>query len=309
MDSKQRTVAKEISCAGIGLHSGKSVGVTIKPAPADSGIIFERLDTSDSCKIRASFDNVTQTNMATTIGMNGYKISTVEHLMAAFFGMGIDNALVQIDGEEVPIMDGSSEPFVDLLDSAGIALQDNYKRFLLVKKPVKITDGNRSVQLRPSHELRITYRIQFDHPLIKDQSYDFAFSKSAFIREISRARTFGFLRDVQTLWDNGLAKGGSLENAVVVDKMGVLNDDGLRYQDEFVRHKLLDFIGDLAILGVTVIGHFVVERSGHSFNRELLETFMAKENCWEEVQFKNNEEYGKQNVRIPSFGFLGFAPA
>lgn len=309
MDSKQRTVAKEINCTGIGLHSGKTVGLIIKPAPADSGIIFERLDTSDDCKIHASFDNVTQTNMATTIGMNGHSISTVEHLMAAFFGMGIDNALVQIDGDEVPIMDGSSAPFVALLESAGIALQDRFKRFLLVKKPVKVTDGNRSVQLHPSDELRITYRIDFDHPLIKDQSYDMAFSKSTFIREISRARTFGFLRDVQTLWDNGLAKGGSLENAIVVDETRVLNGDGLRYKNEFVRHKLLDFIGDLAILGVTVIGHFVVERSGHSFNQELLKTFMAQENCWEELQLKDNEDYGKRNVRIPSFGFLGFAPA
>jgi len=309
MDSRQRTVAKEVSCTGIGLHSGKTVGVTIKPAPADSGIIFERLDTSDACKIRASFDNVIQTNMATTIGMNGYRIATVEHLMAAFFGMGIDNALVQIDGEEVPIMDGSSAPFVALLDSAGVALQDIYKRFLLVKKPVKGTDGNRSVQLHPSDELRITCRIDFDHPLIKDQSYEMAFSKSSFIREISRARTFGFLRDVQTLWDNGLAKGGSLENAIVVDEARVLNDDGLRYKNEFVRHKLLDFIGDLAILGVTVIGHFVVERSGHSFNQELLKAFMTQKNCWEELQLRNNEDYGKRNVRIPSLGFLGFAPA
>lgn len=309
MDSRQRTVAKEISCTGIGLHSGKTVGLIIKPAPADSGIIFERLDTSDDCKIRASFDNVTQTNMATTIGMNGHSISTVEHLMAAFFGMGIDNAMVQIDGDEVPIMDGSSAPFVALLDSAGIALQGRFKRFLLVKKPVKVTDGNRSVQLHPSDELRITYRIDFDHPLIQDQSYDMPFSKSTFIREISRARTFGFLRDVQTLWDNGLAKGGSLENAIVVDEARVLNDDGLRYKNEFVRHKLLDFIGDLAILGVTVIGHFVVERSGHSFNQESLKTFMTQENCWEELQLQNNEDYGKRNVRIPSFGFLGFAPA
>lgn len=309
MDSRQRTLEKEISCRGIGLHSGKAVRMIIKPAPADSGITFERLDASDDCKIRASFDNITQTNMATTIGMNGHSISTVEHLMAAFFGMGIDNALVQIDGDEVPIMDGSSAPFVALLDSAGIALQDRFKRFLVVKKPVKVVDGNKSVQLHPSDELRITYRIDFDHPLIKGQSYDMAFSKPTFIREISRARTFGFLKDVQTLWDNGLAKGGSLENAIVVDETRILNDDGLRYKNEFVRHKLLDFIGDLAILGVTVIGHFVVERSGHSFNRELLKTFMAQENCWEELQFKDNEDYGKRNVRIPSFGFLGFAPA
>ena len=309
MDSKQRTVGHEINCAGIGLHSDKTVGLTIKPAPADSGIVFERIDIPGAGKVKGSFDNVIQTNMATTIGVNGSRISTVEHLMAALFGMGIDNALIQIEGEEVPIMDGSSGPFVALLDRAGFAIQNSYKRFFLVKKPIKVTDGNRSIQLHPSDELRISYRIDFDHPLIKDQSYEMTFSKNSFIREISKARTFGFLRDVQTLWDNGLAKGGSLENAIVVDETGVLNNDGLRYKNEFVRHKVLDFIGDLAILGATVIGHFVVERSGHSFNQELLKAFMAQENCWEELQFKTNEDYGKRKVRIPSFGLLGFAPA
>jgi len=309
MDFRQRTIAKEISCRGIGLHSGKTVEMTIKPSSADSGIIFERIDIPDSHKIKASFDNVIQTNMATTIGVNGCRISTVEHLMAALFGMGIDNALIQIEGEEVPIMDGSSAPFVALLDRAGVAMQDSSKRFFLVKKPIKVSDGNRSIQLHPANELRISYRINFDHPLIKDQSYEMTFSKNSFIREISKARTFGFLRDVQTLWDNGLAKGGSLENAIVVDESGVLNNDGLRYKNEFVRHKLLDFIGDLAILGATVIGHFAVERSGHSFNQELLKAFMAQENCWEELQFKNNEDYGKRKVRIPSFGLFGFASA
>jgi UDP-3-O-[3-hydroxymyristoyl] N-acetylglucosamine deacetylase len=309
MDSKQRTVAKEIHCEGIGLHSGKTVGLTIKPAPDDTGIVFERLDIPHGCKVRASFGNVIQTNMATTIGVNGYRISTVEHLMAAFFGMGIDNAFVQMDGEEVPIMDGSSGPFVALLEKAGSTLQESYKKFLLVKKPVKVTDGNRSVQLLPSDELRITCKIDFDHPLIKDQTYEMLFSKPNFVRDISRARTFGFLKDVQTLWNNGLAKGGSLENAIVVDDAGVINEDGLRYHNEFVRHKLLDFIGDLAILGATVIGHFVVERSGHFFNQELLKAFMAQKNCWEELQFTDNKDYGMQHVRIPSFGFLGFAHA
>jgi UDP-3-O-[3-hydroxymyristoyl] N-acetylglucosamine deacetylase len=309
MDRKQRTVAREIHCEGIGLHSGKTVGLTIKPAPENSGIVFERLDIPNGCKVRASFSNVIQTNMATTIGVNGYRISTVEHLMAAFFGMGIDNALVQIDGEEVPIMDGSSGPFVALLDEAGISLQDSYKTFLLVKRPVKLTDGNRSVQLLPSDELRITYKIDFDHPLIKDQTYEMLFSKPNFIRDISRARTFGFLKDVQTLWNHGLAKGGSLENAIVVDDAGILNEDGLRYTNEFVRHKLLDFIGDLAILGATVIGHFVVERSGHFFNQELLKAFMAQESCWEELRFTDTKHDDTQHVRIPSFGFLGFAQA
>ena len=309
MDLRQRTVADEISCTGIGLHSGKKVNLTIKPAPQNSGISFERIDISPSCKVKASFDNVVDTNMATTIGFNGYSVSTVEHIMAAFFGMGIDNALVQIDGGEIPIMDGSSAPFIFLLKNAGVTIQNSHKRFLLVKKSVKVKDGNRSVKVNPSNELKITYKIDFDHPLIKDQSYEISFSKSSFVDEISRARTFGFLRDVQTLKNNGLAKGGSLDNAIVVDDFRVLNEDGLRYKNEFVRHKLLDFIGDLAILGCVPIGHFVVERSGHSMNQKLLRLFMAQERSWEVVRFKNKEECVRKSIKIPSFGTLDLAPA
>jgi len=309
MDLRQRTVAEEISCTGIGLHSGKKVRLTIKPAPPNNGITFERIDILPNSCVKASFDNVVETNMATTIGFNGYSVSTIEHIMAAFFGMGIDNALVQIDGEEVPIMDGSSAPFVFLLKNAGVAIQNKYKRFLLVKKSVKVKDGNRSVQLYPSNELKITYKIDFDHPLIKDQAYEIFFSQSTFIKEISKARTFGFLRDVQTLKNNGLAKGGSLDNAIVMDEFRVLNEDGLRYKNEFVRHKILDFIGDLAIIGHIVIGHFVVERSGHSLNQKLLKKFMAQEKCRETVRFKNKEECGKIKVKIPSFGAPDLVPA
>ena len=309
MDLRQRTVSEEISCTGIGLHSGKKVKLTVKPAPPNSGIAFERLDISPNCSVKASFDNVVETKMATTIGFNGYSVSTIEHLMAAFFGMGIDNALVQIDGEEVPIMDGSSAPFVLLLKNAGVAIQNNHKRFLLVKKPIKIKDGDRSVHIYPSNELKITYKIDFDHPLIKDQAYEISFSQPTFIQEISKARTFGFLRDVQTLRNNGLARGGSLDNAIVMDEFRVLNEDGLRYKNEFVRHKILDFIGDLAILGPIIIGHFVAERSGHSLNQRLLRKFMAQEDYWEAVRFKNKEECGKAKAKIPSFGALDSVPA
>jgi len=309
MDLRQRTVAQEISCMGIGLHSGKKAKLIVKPAPPNSGISFERVDISPGCSVKASFDNVVETNMATTIGFNGYSISTIEHLMAAFFGMGIDNALVQIDGEEVPIMDGSSAPFVFLLENAGVTIQDNSKRFLLVKKPVKVKDGNRSVHLYPSNELKITYKIDFDHPLIKDQAYEISFSQSSFIQDISRARTFGFLKDVQTLKNNGLARGGSLDNAIVMDEFRVLNENGLRYKNEFVRHKILDFIGDLAILGGVLIGHFVVERSGHSLNQKLLKKFMAQESYWEAVRFKNEEECGKIRINTPSFGALDLVSA
>ena len=307
MDLRQRTVASEISCTGIGLHSGKKLKLTIKPTPPDSGITFERVDISPCSIVKASFDNVIGTNMATTIGFNGYSVSTVEHIMAAFFGMGIDNALVQIDGGEVPIMDGSSAPFVFLLKNAGVTVQNSNKKFLVVKKPVKVEDGNRSVHLYPSNELKITYKIDFNHPLIKDQTYELSFSQSSFIQEISRARTFGFLKDVETLQNNGLAQGGSLDNAIVVDEFRVLNEDGLRYKDEFVRHKILDFIGDLAIIGHIPIGHFVVERSGHTLNQQLLRKFMAQEKYWEVVRFKNRQECG--GVKIPSFGALDLASA
>ena len=229
--------------------------------------------------------------------------------MAAFFGTGIDNALVQIDGEEVPIMDGSAAPFVLLLKNAGVAIQGCSKRFLLVKRPVKVEDGNRSVHLYPSNELKITYKIDFDHPLIKEQAYEISFSESTFVQEISKARTFGFLRDVEILKDNGLAKGGSLDNAIVVDESRVLNEDGLRYKDEFVRHKILDFVGDLAILGPMVIGHFTVERSGHSLNQKLLKEFMAEEDFWEAVRFKSEEECGKIEVKTPAFGDLDLVSA
>jgi len=307
MDLRQRTVASEISCTGIGLHSGEKLKLTIKPTPPDSGITFERVDISPCSIVKASFDNVIGTNMATTIGFNGYSVSTVEHIMAAFFGMGIDNALVQIDGGEVPIMDGSSAPFVFLLKNAGVTVQNSNKKFLVVKKPVKVEDGNRSVHLYPSNELKITYKIDFNHPLIKDQTYELSFSQSSFIQEISKARTFGFLKDVETLQNNGLAQGGSLDNAIVVDEFRVLNEDGLRYKDEFVRHKILDFIGDLAIIGHIPIGHFVVERSGHTLNQQLLRKFMAQEKYWEVVRFKNREECSR--VKIPSFGALDLASA
>ena len=307
MDLRQRTVASEISCTGIGLHSGKKLKLTIKPTPPDSGITFERVDISPCSIVKASFDNVIGTNMATTIGFNGYSVSTVEHIMAAFFGMGIDNALVQIDGGEVPIMDGSSAPFVFLLRNAGVTVQNSNKKFLVVKKPVKVEDGNRSVHLYPSNELKITYKIDFNHPLIKNQTYELSFSQSSFIQEISKARTFGFLKDVETLQNNGLAQGGSLDNAIVVDEFRVLNEDGLRYKDEFVRHKILDFIGDLAIIGHIPIGHFVVERSGHTLNQQLLRKFMAQEKYWEVVRFKNRQECSW--LKIPSFGALDLASA
>lgn len=307
MDLRQRTLKEEISCLGIGLHSGRQVKLNMKPAPPNTGIIFERVDVTPGRRVRASFDNVVQTNMATTIGFNGYSVATVEHIMAAFFGMGIDNVLVQVDGGEIPIMDGSSAPFVFLIKNAGISMQNDYKKFFFVKKPVKIKDGDRRVYLYPSNELKISYKIDFNHPLIKTQFYEMSFSQDAFVKDISKARTFGFLKDVKVLRNNGLAKGGSLDNAIVVDDFKILNDGGLRYKDEFVRHKILDFIGDLAILGHLVIGHFVVEKSGHALNQQLLKKFMGRKSYWEVLQFKEKKELREKRITVPSFGELGLS--
>jgi UDP-3-O-[3-hydroxymyristoyl] N-acetylglucosamine deacetylase len=305
---RQRTVRDSISCTGIGLHSGKKVRITIKPAPPDSGIQFIRKDLNVPQVVKAHFENVIDTNLSTTLGANGVRVSTVEHLMAAFFGVGIDNALVEIDGPEVPIMDGSAAPFIFLLKSAGIREQRKAKQFIVIKKPIRIQDGNRSISIKPSRELKISFSIDFPHPLIKDQHFELNFSGNAFIREISRARTFGFLKDMKTLRDAGLAQGGSLDNAIVIDDFRILNEDGLRYHDEFVRHKILDFIGDLAIIGSPVIGHFIIERSGHSLNQALLKKLVANKGHWKRVALEKPEKGSTENLRIPVFSPLEHVP-
>jgi UDP-3-O-[3-hydroxymyristoyl] N-acetylglucosamine deacetylase len=284
------------------------VELTIRPAPPDTGIRFIRRDILGKPVIKAHFANVVDTNLSTTIGMNGCRVSTIEHLMAAFFGLGIDNARVEVDGPEVPIMDGSAGPFVFLIKSAGIKEQNNPKRFLVIKKPLKIREGNRLISLFPSNELKVSYSIDFDHPLIRNQNYELHFSGKDFVEEISRARTFGFLKDIQTMWENGLAMGGSLDNAIVIDEYRVLNEDGLRYHDEFVRHKILDFLGDIAILGCPVIGHFVVQKSGHLLNHQMLHKLMGSPKHWANLVFTNPNEYVQSSLKIPTFGFLDPAP-
>lgn len=309
VDFRQRTVRDEISCTGIGLHSGKKVRLTIKPAPAENGIKFVRKGISHQPVMEARVKNVVDTKLCTTIGNNGSNISTIEHLMAAFFGLGIDNAIVELDGPEVPIMDGSSAPFIFLLKSTGIKEQKTPKQFMVIKKNFEIQDQDRSISIYPSNELKISYTIDFHHPLLKNQEYELCFSGKDFIKEISRARTFGFLKDIKTLWENGLAKGGSLDNAIVIDDFRVINEDGLRYKDEFVRHKILDFIGDLAILGYPVIGHFVIQKSGHYLNQYMLRELIDNKKYWEMVTFKNPEECTQKSVKIPVFGSLDPSPA
>jgi len=302
VDYKQRTLKDEIGCTGIGLHSGEKIRINIRPAPCDTGIRFVRTDLSGHPIIEARFDNVSDTTLATTIGFDGCRVSTIEHLMAAFYGLGIDNAVVELDGPEVPIMDGSSAPFVFLVKSAGIKEQKDPKRFIVIKKTFKIDDGNRSICVYPSKELKISYMIDFQHPLLRNQEFELRFSGGDFVREISKARTFGFLKDVETLKANGLARGGSLDNAVVIDDFRIINEDGLRFNDEFVRHKILDFIGDLALIQSPIIGHFVVKKSGHFLNQQMLTSLMQSKKHWKEYSFVSPEECSKNSVRIPAFG-------
>jgi len=304
VDYKQRTLMNEVGCTGIGLHTGEKVKINIRPAPADSGIKFIRTDLKGHPEVEVRFDNVFDTTLATTIGTNGCKVSTIEHLMAAFFGLGIDNAVVELDGPEVPIMDGSAAPFVFLIKSGDVREQKSPKQFIVIKKPFKVDDGNRSVCIYPSKELKITYMIDFQHPLLRNQEYELNFSGRDFVREISTARTFGFMKDVETLKKNGFARGGSLDNAVVIDDFRIINEDGLRFDDEFVRHKILDFIGDISIVGSSIIGHFVVKKSGHFLNQHMLRKLMESKKHWKVMTFKTPEECTETNVTIPAFGAL-----
>jgi UDP-3-O-[3-hydroxymyristoyl] N-acetylglucosamine deacetylase len=309
VDYRQRTLKREIGCTGIGLHSGEKVSMNLRPAPPNTGINFVRTDFNTQPMIRAKFDYVIDTMLATTIGQNGSRVSTIEHLMAAFFGLGIDNAIVELNGPEVPIMDGSAAPFVFLMKSAGIREQKEPKRFVVIKKPFEVHDGNKSVCIFPAKQLEISYMIDFQHPLLRNQEYGLTFSGKDFVKEISKARTFGFLKDVETLKNNGFAKGGSLDNAIVMDEFRILNEDGLRFKNEFVRHKILDFIGDLAIIGSPIIGHFVVKRSGHFLNQSMLKQLMQSNGYWEALTFKTPEECSQNGVRIPAFGVFDLAPA
>jgi len=304
VDYKQRTLMNEVGCTGIGLHTGGKVKINLRPAPANSGIKFVRTDLKGRPEVEVRFDNVFDTTLATTIGTNGCKVSTIEHLMAAFFGLGIDNAVVELDGPEVPIMDGSAAPFVFLIKSGDVREQKSPKQFIVIKKPFKVDDGNRSVCIYPSKELKITYMIDFQHPLLRNQEYELTFSGRDFVREISTARTFGFMKDVETLKKNGFARGGSLDNAVVIDDFRIINEDGLRFDDEFVRHKILDFIGDISIVGSPIIGHFVVKKSGHFLNQHMLKKLMEAKKHWKVMTFKTPEECTETNVTIPAFGAL-----
>lgn len=289
---KQRTLSNVIRATGVGLHTGEKVFLTLKPAPVNTGIVFYRVDLDELVEIKATPESVTETIMSTTIESNGTKISTVEHLMSAFAGMGVDNAYVELSTHEVPIMDGSAAPFVFLLQSAGIAEQDQPKKFIRIKKPVEVRDGDKWVRFEPFNGFKVTFTIDFDHPIFKNsiQHATVDFSTTSFIKEVSRARTFGFMDDLETLRKAGLARGGSFDNAIVMDSFNILNDDGLRYKDEFVKHKILDAVGDLYLLGHPLIGAFSAHKSGHALNNQVLRQLLIQQDAWEITTLKDEPD-------------------
>ena len=278
---QQRTLKKQVCCSGVGLHSGKKVKLCIKPAPINHGIKFIRTDLPVNPYISAHFNMVVDTSLATVLGSNGFIVSTIEHLMACFAGLSIDNAIVELDACEIPIMDGSAGPFTSLIKSAGIKNQVAPRCFFVVKKPIELKKDGKFVGVYPSPIFKITCTIYYDHPLIKRQSYSIDVSDRIFENEICKARTFGFLHEIEYLRRYGFARGGSLDNAVVIDKHEIVNKDGLRYPDEFVRHKILDCIGDFSLLGMPILGHVVLNRSGHCFNHAFLKEFFAQKQSWE----------------------------
>jgi UDP-3-O-[3-hydroxymyristoyl] N-acetylglucosamine deacetylase len=288
---RQRTLKTTIRATGVGLHTGQKVTMVMRPAPIDSGITFCRSDLPGNPAIPAHALNVTNTTMATVIEKNAVRVSTVEHLMSAFYGMGIDNAFVDVSAEEVPIMDGSAGTFVFLIQSAGVEEQAAAKRYLRVLKAVEVEQGDKKVRLEPFNGFKLAFSIEFSHPVFDAQSshVEVDFADVSFIREVSRARTFGFTQEVEMMRSQGLGRGGSLDNAIVVDDFRVLNADGLRMDDEFVKHKALDAVGDLYLLGRPLIGAFYGHKSGHALNNLLVRKLLAEKSAWEEVTFDRIE--------------------
>ena len=289
---KQRTLRNSIRATGVGLHTGKKVYLTLRPAPVNTGIVFRRVDLDPVVEIPARARNVGDTTLSTTLALGDVKVSTVEHLLSAMAGLGIDNAYVEINADEVPIMDGSAGPFVFLLQSAGIEEQQAAKKFIRIKREVTVTDGDKVASFLPREGFKVTFTIDFDHPVFHGRSAtaEVDFCSTSFVREVSRARTFGFMHEIEYLRAKGLAQGGSVDNAIVVDEYRILNEDGLRYEDEFVRHKVLDAIGDLYLLGNSLIGEFRAYKSGHALNNLLLRELINQPDAWEVVTFDAEEE-------------------
>ncbi len=284
---KQRTLKNTIRATGVGLHTGDKIYLTLRPAEADTGIRFRRVDLETPITIEATPENVGETMLSTTLVAGDVKISTIEHLLSAFAGLGIDNAIIDVSAAEVPIMDGSAGPFVFLLQSAGVEEQDSPKQYMRIKRSIRVEDGDKWAAFEPFEGFKVTFTIDFEHPAFEDhvKTATMDFSSTTFVKEVSRARTFGFMKDIEKLRQNNLALGGSLDNAIVVDDDKVMNEDGLRYADEFVKHKILDAIGDLYLLGHSLIGEFTGYKSGHGLNNKLLRALLDDKDAWEMVTF------------------------
>jgi len=285
---KQRTLKNVIRATGVGLHTGQKVFLTLRPAFAGTGIVFRRVDLDQPVDLRACPENVGDTRLSTTLVKDGVRVSTVEHLLSAMAGLGIDNAVVEVSAPEVPIMDGSAGPFVFLLQSAGVEEQGAPKEFIRIKRPVRVEEGDKWARFEPFDGFKVSFGIEFDHPVFKGCTSEATvdFSTTSFVKEVSRARTFGFVRDLERLRENNLARGGNLDNAIVIDDYRIMNEDGLRYEDEFVKHKVLDAIGDLYLLGHPLVGAFSGFKSGHALNNRLLRALVADQVAWEKVTFK-----------------------
>ena len=304
---RQRTLRNSIKATGVGLHTGEKVLLTLSPAPVDTGIVFRRTDLNPVAEIPARADLVGETTLSTCLIHNDARVSTIEHLLSAMAGLGVDNAYVDVTAPEIPIMDGSAAPFVFLLQSAGLVEQHAPKKFIRVKREVTVTDGDKSAKFLPLEGFKISFGIDFDHPVFKHRAAttEIDFSTTSFVREISRARTFGFVEEIEYLRSKGLARGGRMDNAIVIDDYKVLNNDGLRYEDEFVKHKVLDAIGDLYLLGYSLIGEYQAFKSGHALNNQALRTLISQKEAWEMVTFEDLDD-APISYQQP---FLTYAPA
>ncbi|NJC88662.1 MAG: UDP-3-O-acyl-N-acetylglucosamine deacetylase [Desulfuromonas sp.] len=297
----QCTIDKTVAISGIGLHSGSLINMTLRPAEAGTGIIFHRSIGSQTVSIAARSENVVDTRLATVLGRGDVRISTVEHLLATLAAYGIDNLHIDIDGPEVPVMDGSAAPFASIIEAAGLRKLSKSRVYLAIRQPVTITDGDKRVNIIPSRFFRMTYDIAFEHPCVAMQQRSVKVTAESFRRELAPARTFGFLRDVERLKAAGLARGGSLENAIVIDDERILNPEGLRFPDEFVRHKILDAVGDLSLVGYPILGHVRAYKAGHDINHKLVEKILANPHCWQFLEFSEEDLLEALQVPLPAF--------
>lgn len=300
----QQTLRNKASFSGIGLHTGKTINLTVRPADAGTGIVFHRIDLTPAVSIEARAENVVNTRLSTTIGKEGGTVSTIEHLMAALYAAEIDNAHIDIDGPEVPIMDGSALPFAEGIAKAGVKGMSKPRRFLVVKKMVSVAEGDKKISIAPSRRYQISFDMQFDHPVVANQFRTLVFDSQHFLSEFAAARTFGFEKEVELLKSHGLARGASLENAIGIGDEGILNPEGLRFSDEFVRHKILDAVGDLSLAGFPLIGHVKALKSGHDLNHKLVTELLKRTDCYAIVEVARPSANAQFNLPLPDLAWL-----